>query len=310
MGIDIRESPHQIECVHCGDCIDACEDVLRRIGRPGLIDYAWGKQPKDPARREPLLRRLGFRDAKRVAIVLVLLFYFCGLVVALSMRQPVLVRVAPDRTNLYQVLGDGRVVNRMRIRLANRGNAPASVTFSIEGLPGADLALPRNPLVLAPGESLEQTYRLACPPVGGRTGRESLPHRRPGRRRCQTGIVRHDLHHAACVPRRTNGRKQESPAARSFLCSSRCISLLFIGILLYAYHGAKEANPVMLDEHGQRPRRRSTGAVRHQMTQRHCDLCDLPAGREPLARAVRRRRARLLLCRLPQRLYDPLGKRR
>ena len=28
------------------------------------------------------------------------------------------------------------------------------------------------------------------------------------------------------------------------------ISVLFIGILLYAYHGAKEANPVMLDEHG------------------------------------------------------------
>ncbi len=29
------------------------------------------------------------------------------------------------------------------------------------------------------------------------------------------------------------------------------ISLLFIGILLYAYHGAKAANPIMLDEHGQ-----------------------------------------------------------
>jgi len=28
------------------------------------------------------------------------------------------------------------------------------------------------------------------------------------------------------------------------------ISLLFIGILLYAYHGAREANPIMLDEHG------------------------------------------------------------
>ncbi len=28
------------------------------------------------------------------------------------------------------------------------------------------------------------------------------------------------------------------------------ISLLFIGILIYAYRGARQANPVMLDEQG------------------------------------------------------------
>ncbi len=102
-----------------------------------------------------------------MAIVGILLCYFCGLVVALSMRQPVLVRVAADRTNLYQVLGDGRVVNRMRIRIANRSNAPAAVTFSIEGLPGAELALPRNPLLLAPAEVLEQTFDLRVRPWAG-----------------------------------------------------------------------------------------------------------------------------------------------
>lgn len=31
------------------------------------------------------------------------------------------------------------------------------------------------------------------------------------------------------------------------------VMLLFIGIMIYVYQGAKEANPVMLDEHG-RPR--------------------------------------------------------
>ncbi len=29
------------------------------------------------------------------------------------------------------------------------------------------------------------------------------------------------------------------------------VMLLFIGILIYAYNGAKQANPVMLDEKGQ-----------------------------------------------------------
>ncbi len=99
MGIDIRESPYQIECVHCGECVDACEDVLRRIGRPGLIHYAWGEQTR-LGTAEPWYKRWGFRDAKRIVILAVLVFYLCGLGVALSMRRPVLVQVAPDRTFL------------------------------------------------------------------------------------------------------------------------------------------------------------------------------------------------------------------
>ncbi|WP_299844036.1 4Fe-4S dicluster domain-containing protein [uncultured Jannaschia sp.] len=39
MGIDIREG-QQMECITCALCIDACDDVMAKIGRPrGLIDY-------------------------------------------------------------------------------------------------------------------------------------------------------------------------------------------------------------------------------------------------------------------------------
>ena len=39
-GIDIREGP-QIGCITCALCIDACDRVMKDIGRPrGLIDYA------------------------------------------------------------------------------------------------------------------------------------------------------------------------------------------------------------------------------------------------------------------------------
>ena len=37
MGIDIRTSPYQIECVGCGECIDVCNDVLSRLGKQGVI---------------------------------------------------------------------------------------------------------------------------------------------------------------------------------------------------------------------------------------------------------------------------------
>ncbi len=163
MEIDIRDSAYQIECIHCGECIDSCETVLRKMGRPGLIHYAWGESSPTRPASEPLLKRLGFRDAKRVAILFVLGFYLAGLGVALSMRRPVMVRVQPDRTVLYTRLPDGRIVNKMRLNVANRSSLPVSVAFQIEGLPGAELALEHNPLRLAPAEAFERTYELRVP---------------------------------------------------------------------------------------------------------------------------------------------------
>jgi cytochrome c oxidase accessory protein FixG len=162
MGIDIRESPFQIECVHCGDCVDACEDVLRRIGHPGLIHYSWGEHAA-PTGPEPWYSRWGFRDAKRVVILLVLLFYVSGLAVALSMRKSLLVRIAPDRTRLYSILPDGRIVNMVRLNLANRSSKPVAVRCWVEGLAGAELALERNPIPLGPGEVFERTFEMRVP---------------------------------------------------------------------------------------------------------------------------------------------------
>lgn len=162
MGIDIRQGPYQIECVHCGDCIDACEDVLRRLGHPGLIQYTYGEKAAR-ASRGSLLRRLGFRDAKRVVIALILVVYAVALGMALALRRPVLVYVASDRTTLYDLLPDGRVSNRVRIKLANRSSKATEVRLWVEGLAGAELELPGNPIALTAGASLEQTVPLIAP---------------------------------------------------------------------------------------------------------------------------------------------------
>jgi len=167
MGIDIRKSPFQIECVHCGDCIDACEDVLRKLGKPGLIQYSWGEKGLAAGAREAWYQRLGFRDAKRVVLALILLFYFSGLTVALSMRRSVAVRAAADRTVLYKVLENGQVVNRIRLNLANRAGKAASVAVRVEGLPNAELALDQNPIPLAAGETVERVFDLRVRPWAG-----------------------------------------------------------------------------------------------------------------------------------------------
>jgi cytochrome c oxidase accessory protein FixG len=163
MGIDIRDSPFQIECVHCGDCIDACEDILRKVGKPGLIHYAWGEVKVADALREPWYKRWGFRDAKRLVILLILTFYLAGLGLALSLRRPVLVEINPDRSIMFKVLDDGRIANLIRLKLANRTGKVAQTRLTVEGLPGAELALAANPIVLQPGETFERTVELRAP---------------------------------------------------------------------------------------------------------------------------------------------------
>lgn len=165
MGIDIRKGPYQIECVHCGDCIDACDEVLAKVGHPGLIHYSWGGSVAS-AEKEPWFRRWGFRDPKRFVILFVMAAYLTALGLTLYLRKPVLMRVTPDRATLFTLLPDGSVANRVRMNLANRSPRPVEIRVWVEGLPGARVLLDRNPLTLAPGAALEQTFDIAAPPGG------------------------------------------------------------------------------------------------------------------------------------------------
>ena len=155
MGIDIRQSPFQIECVHCGECIDSCNTILGRLKKPipGLIHYSWGNEDKP---------RFPF-DAKRIILLLVLLFYATGLVAALSVRHAVLVRVAPDRATLYRTGSEGRIYNKFRYTLANRSHQPATVIFAIDHLTGGSMAL--DPVQLAPGQSVNGEFEISMPPL-------------------------------------------------------------------------------------------------------------------------------------------------
>jgi polyferredoxin len=163
MGIDIRKSPFQIECIHCAECIDACDEILARVKRPGLIHYAWGESgPLAAGHRQPW-------DARRVVVLAVLLCYAGGLFAALSSRKPVLARVTADRSVMYRIGPDGQIYNRFRYSLANRGKTAASVEFSAAGLAGAVVSIGSVPL--AAGESARGEFEISAP-----RGRELVQH--------------------------------------------------------------------------------------------------------------------------------------
>ena len=89
-----------------------------------------------------------------------------ALILALSMRRAVLVRVAPERSDrLYRVDAEGRVFNTFRYNVANRGREAAAVTFSIRGLPGATLEIPKNPVTVRAGDSVQGQFEIWTPPA-------------------------------------------------------------------------------------------------------------------------------------------------
>jgi len=163
MGIDIRKSSHQLECTHCAECVDACSLVLGKLNRATLIDYRWGDSAGIDIKPQAWYRRIGLRDGKRVVILALLTVYAAGLSLVISLREPVLVRIMPNRMTLYTVAPDGSVHNRFRILASNRSGTGKQLTLSLDGLPQGRIVDAGPPLVLAPGETVQREFDVAAP---------------------------------------------------------------------------------------------------------------------------------------------------
>ena len=165
MGIDIRDG-QQLECITCALCIDACDDVMTRLGKDrGLISYATlsdynhnmrlamaGGGAIQPARvRDSAtgrlldgIRRTNWRSVVRPRTIV----YFIGwsaiglaMLTVLALRTPVSVNVLHDRDPLYVELRDGSIRNGYDVKILNMTPEPRAVTLRIEGLEGGQVAL-------------------------------------------------------------------------------------------------------------------------------------------------------------------------
>jgi cytochrome c oxidase accessory protein FixG len=137
MGIDIRNG-QQLECITCGLCIDACDEIMAKIGKPrGLIDYLALKD--EAAERAGAHPKQIWKHIFRPRTML----YFAlwsgvgiALVVALFMRSPFDFNVSPVRNPLYVMLADGAIRNSYEIRLRNK--QAREVTFDLSVSSGHD----------------------------------------------------------------------------------------------------------------------------------------------------------------------------
>jgi cytochrome c oxidase accessory protein FixG len=160
-GIDIRNGL-QLECVGCAACVDACDEVMGKVGRPaGLIRYDSQQGLTGNARRFWRPR--------------VYLYVFLG-ALGLAVASFALQRHVPFEANLLRLPGapfvlesDGKQVrNALELHLVNkRGEA---VQFRVEAVAGAGMeyVVARPELTLPPMGSMRIPVFVLAPNDGAR----------------------------------------------------------------------------------------------------------------------------------------------
>jgi cytochrome c oxidase accessory protein FixG len=124
-GIDIRKGL-QYECIACAACVDACDNVMRKVCRPtGLIRYSTADG--GPASRRLLRPRIMAYGAFLAALI-------ASFAWVVAHRVPLNVDVIRDRNTLSRQLPDGRAENVYSVRIINKDSAPHAFKISAEGL--------------------------------------------------------------------------------------------------------------------------------------------------------------------------------
>jgi cytochrome c oxidase accessory protein FixG len=143
-GIDIRAGL-QIECIGCAACIDACDEIMVRIGRPrGLIRYDSGSGLAGGRRRiwRPRFVLYALLGAGIVTAA--------GFAVGSHTSFEANLLRAPGMPFSVQA---GRVRNSFDLHLVNKSDSPGRFTVTPEVASGIEIALPYREVELGSGES-------------------------------------------------------------------------------------------------------------------------------------------------------------
>jgi cytochrome c oxidase accessory protein FixG len=135
-GVDIRDGQH-IGCITCALCIDACDDIMAKVGKPrGLIDYCTlGDEVLERGGAAPV--PVWKRVIRPRTILYAALWSLIGvaMVVALFMRDSIGLTVAHDRNPVYVTLSDGSIRNAYTVKIENMNGEPHRVRLTAKSDP-------------------------------------------------------------------------------------------------------------------------------------------------------------------------------
>ena len=152
-GTDIRQGS-QLSCIQCGLCIDACDQIMGKLGRDSRL-VAYDTPLNFDRRRQgltPIFRLLRPRTMLYAGIIVMVASI---MVYTYAQRTLESVNVLHDRNPQYVVNSDGSVRNGFTVRLLNRASHGRDMALSVEGMPagthieavGIDRTVDGNPVI-------------------------------------------------------------------------------------------------------------------------------------------------------------------
>jgi cytochrome c oxidase accessory protein FixG len=145
-GVDIRNG-QQEGCITCGLCIDACDAVMDKVGRPrGLVRYASLDEVEGKTVRPMLLR-------PRVWVyTTILTVALAGIIYGLSTLSAIDLKVLHERAPLFVMLSDGSIQNKYTLKLLNKTNDDLTVSISADSSVPIVLTGAEEPVNVKQGE--------------------------------------------------------------------------------------------------------------------------------------------------------------
>jgi len=132
-GVDIRNGA-DVACIQCGLCIDACNAMMKKLGRPpGLIGYDTDMNiTRRMEGKESIIKLVRVRTLLYAAIIVlaggIMLF-------TLATREDEGISVIHDRNPMFVRLSDGSVRNGYTIRIVNKHLKTREFALNFNGLP-------------------------------------------------------------------------------------------------------------------------------------------------------------------------------
>jgi len=136
-GVDIRNGP-DVACIQCGLCIDACNAMMSKLGRPtGLIGYDTDINIKRRQEgKPPFFKIVRGRTALYLGLIVVI---GAIMLYTLATRHELALAVIHDRNPLAVLLKDGSVRNGYTLRIINKRLQQRDFALSIHGPTGTHL---------------------------------------------------------------------------------------------------------------------------------------------------------------------------
>lgn len=157
-GVDIRDG-QQLGCITCGLCLDACDSIMDKVGRPrGLIRYA----SLDEIEGKPVKKL--YQHPRTLVYISIILIALGGIVFGLTHMGSMTLKVVAERQPLFVLMSDGSIQNKYEFKVVNKTDVDLHVNVTATGgLPGQKIIGAEHAILTHHGRGTSFTIFVKTP---------------------------------------------------------------------------------------------------------------------------------------------------